>query len=223
MKRINPLYLLIALNVLLVVFRDWLLPAETTAALAARAESVLAALGPFGHAGLIATIGICGFFFLPFVLPLCLLAGALYGPWAGAALALAGLVLGTVTSTFSVRHVFTGMQRTIDKRPKVKELIASADRHVTLVIVMVRFAIIVPPLIQNIALALTKASVTRLALVTVVAAIPAAAIYAFLGAGLVEADKVTDLALYLALPVLLLLALSASLAWFKSRLGDPAD
>jgi uncharacterized membrane protein YdjX (TVP38/TMEM64 family) len=222
-KRINPLYLLIALNVLLVLFRDWLLPAETTAAIAARAESVLTALGPFGHAGLVVAIGICGFFFLPFVLPLCLLAGALYGPWVGTAVGLAGLVLSTVTSTLSVRHVLTGMQRMIDKRPKLKGLIASTDRHVTLVIVMVRFAIIVPPLLQNIALALTKASVTRLALVTVVASIPAAAIYAFLGAGLVAADKVTDLALYLALPVLLLLALSASLAWFKSRLGDLAD
>jgi uncharacterized membrane protein YdjX (TVP38/TMEM64 family) len=222
-KRINPIYLLIALNVLLILFRDWLLPEETTAAIAASAESVLAALGPFGHAGLVAAIGICGFFFLPFVIPLGLLAGALYGPWSGTAVTLAGLVLCTVTSTLSVRHVFTGMQRTIEKRPKLKRLIASADRHVDLVIVMVRFAVVVPPLLQNIALALTRASIARLALVTAVAAIPIAAIYAFLGAGLVEADKLTDLALYLAVPVLLLLALSASLAWLKSRLGDPAD
>ena len=222
-KRINPLYLLIALNVLLVLFRDWLLPAETTAAIAERAELVLAALGPFGHAGLVAVIGICGFFFLPFVLPLCLLAGALYGPWAGTAVALAGLVLGTATSTFSVRHVFTGMQRTIDKRPKLGRLIASADRNLNLVILMVRFAVIVPPLIQNIALALTHASVTRLTLLSVVALIPAAAIYAFIGAGLVEGGNLTQLALYLALPVVLLLTLSATLAWFKSRLGDLAD
>lgn len=223
MKRINPLYVLIALNVLLILFRDWLLPEETTAAIGARTEAVLAALGPFGYAGLVAAIGICGFFFLPFVLPLCLLAGALYGPWAGTAVGLVGLVLGTVTSTFSVRHVFTGMQQTIDKRPGLKRLIASADRHLNLVIVMVRFAVVVPPLIQNIALALTHASVLRLTLVSVLALIPAAAIYAFIGAGLVEGRNAADLALYLAPPVLLLLMLSASLAWLTSRLGDPAD
>jgi len=222
-KRINPLYLLIALNVLLVLFRDWLLPEETTAAIAANVESVLVALGPFGYAGLVVAFGICGFFFLPFVIPLGLLSGALYGPWAGTAVTLAGLVVSTITLTLSVRHVFTGLQRTIDKRPKLKHLIASADRRLNLVIVMVRFAVVVPALLQSLALAMTHASVTRLALVTSVASIPAAAIYAFIGAGLVAGDELTDLAFYLAIPVVLLLALSASLAWFTSRLGDPAD
>lgn len=223
MKRINPVYLLIAFTALLILLRDWLLPAETTAAIAASVESTLVALGPFGYAGIVAAIGVSGFFFLPFVIPLCILGGALYGAWAGTGVALAGIVLSTLTSTWSVRHVFTGMQQTIDRRPKLKELIASADRHLNLVIVMVRFAVVVPLLIQHIALALTGASLTRLALLTSVASIPAAAIFSFLGAGLVEADRLTDLALYLALPVLLMVALAASLAWFKSRLGDPAD
>jgi uncharacterized membrane protein YdjX (TVP38/TMEM64 family) len=222
-KRINPIYLLIAFTALLILLRDWLLPAETTAAIAASVESALIALGPFGHAGLVALFGLCGFFYLPIMIPLGILGGALYGPWVGAAVALAGIVLSTVTSTISVRHVFTGMQPMIDKRPKLKKVIASADRHLTLVIVMVRFAVVVPPLFQNVALALTGATITRLTLVTSVASIPAAVIYAFLGAGLVEADKVTDLTLYLAIPVALMLALTFVLAWFKSRLGDPAD
>jgi uncharacterized membrane protein YdjX (TVP38/TMEM64 family) len=157
------------------------------------------------------------------MIPLGILSGALYGPWTGAAVTLAGIVLSTVTSTISVRHVFTGMQPTIDKRPKLKQIIASADRHLNLVIVMVRFAVVVPPLFQNVALALTAASLTRLVLVTSVASIPAAVIYAFLGAGLVSADKVTDLTLYLAIPVALMLGLTGALAWFKSRHGDPAD
>lgn len=223
MKRINPIYLLIAFTALLILLRDWLLPAETTAAIAASVESALIALGPFGHVGIVAAFGVTGFFFLPFVIPLCLLGGALYGPWVGTALALAGLVLSTATSTLAVRHVFTGMQQTIEKRPKLKRMIASADRHLNLVIVTVRFAIIVPPLFQHVALALTGASLTRLVLVTSVASIPAAAIFSFLGAGLVEADNVTDLTLYLAIPVALMLALTLALSWFRSRLGDPAD
>ncbi len=223
MKRINPIYLLIASTALLILLRDWLLPAETTAAIAASVESTLVALGPFGYAGLVAAFGVSGFFFLPFVIPLCILSGALYGAWAGTGVALAGIVLSTVTSTVSVRHVFTGMQQTIDQRPKLKRMIATADRHLNLVIAMVRFAVIVPLLLQHVALALTGASLTRLVLVTSVASIPAAAIFAFLGAGLVEADKVTDLTLYLAIPVALMLGLTFALAWFRSRLGDPAD
>ncbi len=223
MKRINPIYLLIASTALLILLRDWLLPADTTAAIAASVESTLVALGPLGYAGLVAAFGVSGFFFLPFVIPLCILSGALYGAWAGTGVALAGIVLSTVTSTVSVRHVFTGMQQTIDQRPKLKRMIATADRHLNLVIAMVRFAVIVPLLLQHVALALTGASLTRLVLVTSVASIPAAAIFAFLGAGLVEADKVTDLTLYLAIPVALMLGLTFALAWFRSRLGDPAD
>lgn len=223
MKRINPVYLLIAFTALLFLLRDWLLPAETTAAIAASVESALIALGPLGYAGIVAGFGVSGFFFLPFVIPLCILSGALYGAWAGTGVALAGIVLSTVTSTVSVRHVFTGMQQTIDKRPKLKRMISNADRHLNLVIVTVRFAVIVPLLFQHVALALTHASLTRLAVVTSVSSIPAAAIFAFLGAGLVEADEVTDLTLYLAIPVALMLLLTLALAWFKSRLGDPAD
>ena len=223
MKRINPIYLLIAFTALLILLRDWLLPAEMTDAIAASVESALIALGPFGYAGIVAAFGVTGFFFLPFVIPLCILGGALYGPWVGTALALAGLVVSTATSTLSVRHVFTGMQQTIDKRPRLKRMIASADRHLNLVIVTVRFAIILPPLFQHVALALTGASLTRLVLVTSVASIPAAAIFSFLGAGLVEADSVTDLTFYLAIPVAFMLALTLALYWFKSRLGDPAD
>jgi uncharacterized membrane protein YdjX (TVP38/TMEM64 family) len=221
--RINPIVLLIVLNVLLILFRDLILPAEITAAIAGHVESALIALGPFGHAGLVAAFGLCGFFFVPLMIPLGILGGALYGAWAGTVVALAGIVLSTVTTTIAVRHVFTGSQQMIEKRPRLQRLVASADRHLNLVIVMVRFAVIVPPLFQNVALALTRASIMRLVLMTSLAAIPGAAIYSFLGAGLVAADRVTDLTLYLALPAALLLAVSLALAWIKARLGNPAE
>lgn len=221
MKRLSPIHLLIALNVLLILFRDLLLPDGTSAAIAASVESTLVALGPFGYLGLVLAYVVCSFFFVPLLIPLNILGGALYGAWAGTAVALAGITLGCVASTVSTRYVFTGMQHTIDRRPGLKRLISGADRHRDLVIVMVRFAVVVPYLFQNIALALTSASITRLAVLTAVSAIPGAAIYSFLGAGLVESGDVTQMLLYLGIPVALMLALTGVLAWLKSRLGDP--
>jgi uncharacterized membrane protein YdjX (TVP38/TMEM64 family) len=220
-KRINPIHLLIALNLLLILFRDLILPEGTSAALAEGVEATLVALGPFGYAGLVLAFLLCSFFFVPLMIPLNILGGALYGPGAGTAVALTGITLGCIASTISVRYVFTGMQQTIEKRPALKRLIAGADRHLDLVIVMVRFTVIVPYLFQNIALALTRASIARLTLLTAVSAIPSAAIYSFLGAGLVAADDLQQLLLYIGLPIALMLALAGALAWFRSRLGGP--
>lgn len=221
MKRISPIHLLIALNVLLILFRDLILPEQAAGAVAAVVESALVALGPFGYAALVAMYVLCSFFFVPLLIPLNILGGALYGAVAGTAVGLAGITLGCVASTVSARYVFTGMQRTIEKRPGVARLIAGADRHCNLVIVMIRFAVVIPYLIQNIALALTNASILRLALVTAASAIPGAAIYSSLGAGLVESDDATEMLVYLAIPVGIMLGLAGALAWFKQRLGNP--
>jgi len=220
-KRINPIALLVVLNVLLIVFRDLILPEQATATFAATVESTLVAIGPLSYLGLIAAYAICGFFFVPLLIPLNVLGGALYGAYVGTAVALAGITLGCVASTISARFVFTGMQRTVDKRPGLKRLVESADRHGNLVIVMVRFAVVIPYLLQNIALAVTRASITRLALVTAVSAVPGAAIYSFLGAGLVESEDVTELLIFLAVPIALMLALTGAVAWFRHRFDDP--
>lgn len=217
MKRINPIYLLIALNIVLILFREVILPESTTAAIAVGVETTLTRLGPFGYGGIVAAYVVCGFFFVPLLIPLNILGGALYGAWGGTAVALVGITLGTVASVASVRHLFTGMQRSIDERPALRRLIASADRHSNLVILMVRFSVIVPYLVQNIALAATSASTVRITLITAVSAIPGAAIYSLLGAGLVQADQASELVTYVLLPVLLMLALTAGIAWFRNR------
>ena len=54
MTRINPIYILIALNIVLILFRDVLLPEQTTAAIAAGVEATLVRLGPFGYGGIVA-------------------------------------------------------------------------------------------------------------------------------------------------------------------------
>ena len=217
MKRINPIYILIALNIVLILFRDVILPEETTAAFAVGVEATLLRLGPLGYGGIVVTYILCGFFFVPLLIPLNILGGALYGAWTGTAIALVGITLGTIASVISVRHIFTGMQSSIDKRPSLKRLVAGADRHSNLVILMVRFSVIVPYLLQNIALAATNISAVRITLVTAISAIPGAAIYSFLGAGLVEAEQASELLLYVLVPVLLMLALTGAMAHFRAR------
>jgi uncharacterized membrane protein YdjX (TVP38/TMEM64 family) len=92
-KKLNPIYLLIALNLLLFLFRTVLLPEDTTAAIASGVEATLVDLGVFGYITLIASYGVCGFFFVPLMIPLNILGGALYGASVGTAIALAGITL----------------------------------------------------------------------------------------------------------------------------------
>ena len=217
MKKVNPIYLLIALNIVLIVFRDLILGEEASEAVGAAVESTLLDLGALGYVSLVAAYVLCAFFFVPLLIPLNILGGALYGAYVGTLVALAGITLGTVASTISVRHVFTGMQRSMEDRPRIRQLLAHADRHRNLVIVIMRFTVLIPYLVQNIALAATRTSVTRLTAVTALSAIPGAAIYSFLGAGLVHAEQVDELIVYLALPIGLLLSISAAMVYIKRK------
>ena len=217
MKKINPIYLLIALNIVLILLRDVFLSAETQAALVGWVENTAIQLGMFGYVGIVLAYIVCGLFFVPILIPLNIFGGAVYGAYIGTAIALIGITFSCFASIVSARHLFTGMQRTIDNRPGLKRLIDVADRHPNLAIVMVRFVVVLPYLVQNIALAATKSSALRVTLITTVSAIPGAAIYSFLGAGLVQAEDVTELMLYLTVPILLMLAITGAMFYFKSR------
>jgi uncharacterized membrane protein YdjX (TVP38/TMEM64 family) len=74
--------------------------------------------------------------------------------------------------------------------------------------------------VQNIALSATRSSAIRVTLITTVSAIPGAAIYSFLGAGLVQAEDVTELMLYVSVPVLLMLAITGAMFYFRSRYAE---
>lgn len=223
--RINPIYLLIGLNIVLVLFRDVILPEETALALATSIESTVLQLGVVGYVGIVVAYVICGFFFVPLLIPLNILGGALYGAYVGTAVALAGITLGCVASTISARYVFTGMQKMIERKPRLRRLLDRADNHRNLAIVMVRFAVVIPYLLQNIALAVTNTSTTRITLVTAVSALPGAAIYSFLGAGLVQAQDAREMVMYLSVPVLMMLLVTGGLAWFKRKYdkGEASD
>ena len=222
-KRINPIYLLIVLNILLIVFRDLILPESVTATISEQVELTLAALGVFGYVIVVGAFAVCSFFFVPLLIPFNILCGALYGPYTGTAVALAGITASCIASTISARHVFTGMQSVVDRRPGLQRIIRHADKNLNLTIAMVRFAVVVPYLVQNIALAVTQASVTRLALVTAVSALPGAAIYSLLGAGLVQANDLRELLAYIGLPVLIMIVVAFALGAINARNGSAPD
>ncbi len=178
-------------------------------------------LGVFGYMGLVAGFVLCGFF-IPLLIPLNILGGALYGGWAGTIIAMIGVTLSTAASTVSARYLFTGVCQTLDQRPRLQYFVSLADRHLNLAIVMIRFAVVVPYMLQNVALAMTRASITRITVLTTLGAIPGAAIYSFLGAGLVQAEDASELLLYVAVPMSLMLGLTAIMAWFRAReRGEP--
>jgi uncharacterized membrane protein YdjX (TVP38/TMEM64 family) len=220
-KRINPIYVMIALNVIAIVLRSFILPEETMDAWGAAVESVLLSLGAFGYVGLVLAYVVCSFFFIPLLIPLNILGGALYGGYIGTAVASVGITLGSIATIVSVRYVFKGMQFSLDERPRLKQLLSHADRHRNLVIVIVRFTVVFPYLWQNVALAVTSSSIVRITLLTTFSVIPGAAIFSFLGAGLVHADQVHELVFYLALPVVLLLIISGGLVYIRKKYEEP--
>lgn len=222
MKRINPIYLLIALNIVFFVFRDLILSEEAQASLAIEIESMLLSIGFFGHIGVVVAYVLCGFFFVPLLIPLTILGGALYGASVGTIIAVVGVTLSTMASTYSARYVFTGMQRTIENRPRMKRLLAQADKHQNLAIVLVRFMFVIPYLVQNILLAMTGASIARISVLTMLSASPGAAIYSLLGAGLVRADQVSEMLLYLALPISLFVLVSLGMLYVKKKFEAPS-
>jgi uncharacterized membrane protein YdjX (TVP38/TMEM64 family) len=212
MRRINPIWLLIAFNVVLFLLRDVILPEGATEEFGRYTEVTLGDLGVLGYLGVLLIYSTCSFFFIPLLIPLNILCGALYGPWSGTAISIVGITLGCIASTISVRHVFTGMSQSVGERPTAQRILRQFERHGAVVVIVVRLAFIVPYLLQNIVLAVTSINIYRLTLLTAIGALPGAAVYSFLGAGLVQADNASQLALYLAVPLVLL-----GVVWLVSR------
>jgi uncharacterized membrane protein YdjX (TVP38/TMEM64 family) len=106
------------------------------------------------------------------------------------------------------------------RRPPRSRAADQVGRHGAVVVIAVRLAFIVPYLLQNIVLAVTSLGVYRLTLLTAVGALPGAAIYSFLGAGLMQADSARELTLYLAVPLVLLVVVGFALKYMNARLDS---
>lgn len=191
-RKVNPVLLLIIFSVLIFLVRKYFFPEYSDEMVVDTLEGILATLGPLSFIYILITFIVCSFFFIPILMPLCLLCGAFFGPVNGAMIALAGITLGCVATTISVRRVFRGMGAVVMNNPEYKNMLNKLTQHGTVVVLLVRLAFVVPYILQNILLALTNIGVGRLALLTLVGAIPGAMSYSFLGAGLVSLGN-TDL------------------------------
>jgi uncharacterized membrane protein YdjX (TVP38/TMEM64 family) len=217
MKKINPIYLFIAFNIIVFALRDLILPEEFLTAFSQGFEALIASLGAFGYASLVGIYAACSFFFIPLLIPLNILCGAIYGPYVGTAVAIVGITLGCLMSTVSVRYVFTGMQRSIENRATAQKILSQAARHGAIIVIAVRLAFIVPYLLQNIVLAASSIGMYRLTALTAVGSLPGAAIYSFLGAGLVRAENASELAIYLAVPLVLLVLITLIVRYLNAK------
>ena len=191
-NKINPVLLLIIFSILIFLVRKFFFPAYSDEMNVSALQGFLAILGPLSFIYIIIAFAVCAFFFVPILMPLCLLCGAFYGPVEGAIVALVGITLSCVASTISVRRVFRGMGKVVMDNEEYKNLLNKLTQYGNVVVLLVRLAFVVPYMLQNILLALTNISTGRLALLTLVGAIPGAMSYSFLGAGLVSLGN-TDL------------------------------
>ena len=217
MKKLNPIWFLVGFNLIFLIARTWIIPPDVLDSLNLQLQATLATIGPPGYLGVVALFAICAFFFIPLMIPLNILCGAAWGPATGTAVAIVGVTAGCYASTLSVRHVFTGMRQSIENRATAQQIIKRVNRHGPIIVLLVRLAFVVPYLIQNMVLAVTKIDIHRLAALTAIGGLPAAAIYSFLGAGLVRAETLSTLAVYLAVPLILLIVLSVLLRFLERR------
>lgn len=223
MRKLNPVLLLIIFSILIFLVRKIFFPAYTDDMLISALQNVLAQLGYLSVVYVLAGFTVCAFFFIPVLMPLCILCGAFYGPLQGSVVALAGITLGCVASTMSVRRVFRGMGRVVMDNPEYKNLLVKLTRHGVVVALLVRLAFVVPYILQNILLALTNISTTRLALLTLLGGIPGAISYSFLGAGLVSLGNTDLYGALVMVPVVLLYLVNALVTFLRRKHGLAED
>ena len=208
-NRINPVLLLIIFSVLVFLVRKYFFPEYSDEMVISALEGFLTTLGALSYLYMLLAFVICSFFYIPILMPLCLLCGAFFGPVTGAIMALAGITLGGIATTISVRRVFRGMGNVVMNNDEYKKMLVNLTRHGVLVVLLVRLAFVVPYMLQNILLALTNISTGRLALLTLVGAIPGAMSYSFLGAGLVSLGNTDLYGLMVMIPVVVLYLVNA--------------
>jgi uncharacterized membrane protein YdjX (TVP38/TMEM64 family) len=211
-RKLNPVLLLMIFSVLIFLVRKVFFPQYTDDMLISALQGLLAQLGLLSVVYLLLGFVVCAFFFIPVLMPLCILCGAFYGPVQGSVVALAGITLGCVATTVSVRRVFRGMGRVVMDNPEYKNLLVKLTHHGVVVVLLVRLAFVVPYILQNILLALTNISIARLTLLTLLGGIPGAVSDSFLGAGLVSLGNTGLYGAMVMVPVVVLYLVNAQVS-----------
>jgi len=220
-KKINPVLLLVVLSILVFLLRKFLFPDYSDAALIGFFEQLLSTFGVLSIVYLLLLYFFCSFFFIPILIPLNIVCGALFGPFLGSVVSLAGILVSCVASTISVRYVFKGMAKLAGGHKEVKKFLSQIDRYGFIVAIIVRLTFFVPYLLQNIVLAMTTIRLDKLLLLTLFGAMPGVISYSFLGAGLVSFDDAGTYGLYLLVPatLLALVTLFINTTWRQIGIG----
>lgn len=222
-KKINPVLLLVVLSVLVFLIRKFLFPDYSDAALISHFERLLSILGVLSIVYLLLLYFICSFFFIPILIPLNIVCGALFGPFLGSVVSLAGILLSCIGSTISVRYVFKGMANLASRQKEVKKFLGQIDRYGFVAAILVRLTFFVPYLLQNIILALTAIRLNELLLLTFFGAIPGVISYSFIGAGLVSFDDVGTYGTYLLVPAIFLALVTLFINTTRRQFGIGRD
>ncbi|RAI59847.1 TVP38/TMEM64 family protein [Roseicella frigidaeris] len=160
---------------------------------------------------------------LPGATVLTLAGGLLFGPWLGAAAAVAGATLGACLLFLAARHALAGA---LARRagPRLARVAEGLRRDGFWVLLSLRFLPVLPFWLVNLAPALAGMRLAPYAAATFLGIIPATAVFAGIGAGLgqvLEAGGRPDLSVILSpgilLPLLGLAALSLLGAWWRRR------
>jgi len=149
--------------------------------------SLLALLTRLREAGPLGALvlALCIVVFVPAVLPsapLTLGAGLLYGPFAGASIVVTATTAGALLSWLLARRVFApAVALAIDRRPRIRALLALPQKDDWQLIAMMRMIPFFPFKLSNYALGLTPLSLRAFALGTFIGLWPIALVNAWIG------------------------------------------
>jgi uncharacterized membrane protein YdjX (TVP38/TMEM64 family) len=109
-------------------------------------------------------------------------AGAIYGFWEGTALVLAGNGLGALLSLLITRYLFHDRAKKFFARHQRMRAVEEAVAHDGWrIVLLARLSPVMPYSLINYSLGLTRLSVTKFFLATVVGAIPSTCVYVYFG------------------------------------------
>jgi uncharacterized membrane protein YdjX (TVP38/TMEM64 family) len=146
-------------------------------------------------------------------------AGALFGLWAGMAVALGGTLLGAVIGFLASRYL---MRHWVEQR--FSRQAAAVNRGLTsdgiVYLLALRFNPIIPFFLINFAMGLTRMRATTFTIVSLVGLLPASFVYANAGTELARIEQPADiLSVRLVASLVLLSLMPIAGRWLSKRLG----
>lgn len=180
-----------------------------------RLEAGLSALGPFGPVAFVGVVVTWTLTTVP-AIPLMALGGLLFGPWLGTLWSLVGTTLGAL-GTFAIGRGLGRpvLDRLVARHAVLERVVALVERRPALAIAVTRLVPVFPLTVLNYLFGATRVSLPLYLLVSLLATLPGAALYAGLADVLRRAirDGDIDTATLLGVGALAVLSIALGLAF----------